>query len=225
MRVLLLCDDKFHPGDIPAMGCEPLKEKGFTIDVIQNAADFDPAILPDYAVLIISKSDHTSHQDHSPWKTDAVQDAILKYVKRGGGLIAIHSGTAGTRSDTLSRITGCRFIHHPKSCPVTVAPLKPHPITEGVEMFCEPDEHYHLEILDDEIQILAAAYAPPQGDKAKYETDPHNNNPGGILPAVLVREEDWGNVCVITPGHTAEVWRNPNFQQLLINALNWCGYV
>jgi len=224
MRVLLLCDDRFHPGSIPIMGCEPLKDKGFALDIIQDANEFDPTALNNYAVVIMSKSDHISSQDHSPWRTDAVQDAFVKYVENGGGLLVNHSGTAtGTSTSKLNLLMGCRFTHHPPKCPVTVQPLKPHSITAGVKMFCETDEHYHLEILADDIDILAAAYAPPQGDESKYETDPKNNTPAAIIAAGYVRTQGKGRVCVLTPGHTAEVWHNPNFQQMLINAINWCA--
>ena len=224
MKVLLLCDDRFHPGHVPIQGMEPLKEKGIKIDVIQNANDFDPGRLNDYAVAVISKSDHTSNQDHAPWKTDAVQDAFVEYVENGGGLLVVHSGTvAGKDTGKLNRLIGCRFISHPNQCPVTVQPIKPHPVTEGVGAFCKPDEHYHIEILAKDADMLVAAYAPPQGEEAKYESDPYDNAPGGIIAAGYVRTQGKGRVCVLTPGHNLEVWHNSNFQQLLENGLRWCG--
>lgn len=39
------------------------------------------------------------------------------------------------------------------------------------------------------------------------------------------REEGDGRVCVLTPGHNAEVWVHPEFQTLLRNALLWCAGV
>jgi len=221
MKILLLCDDRYHPGNIPAEGMAPLKERGFTIDIIQDAKDFDPASLKNYAVVVMSKSDHTSSKDLSPWRTEAIQDAFVQYVENGGGLLASHSGTvAGESTDKLNKLVGCRFTHHPPQCPITVQPLKPHPITSGVEMFCEKDEHYNLEILADDIDIIAAAYAPPQSGQTAYE-----NDTGGIVVAGYVRTQGKGRVCVLTSGHNATVWGNPNFQQMLVNALNWCGQI
>jgi len=219
MRILLLCDDRYHPGHIPALCLKPLKDSGFTTDIIQNANEFDAANLSNYAVVIISKSDHTSNKDLSPWKTDAIQNLFVKYVENGGGLLVNHSGTvAGTNTDTLNKLIGCRFTYHPPRCPVTVQPIKPHPITKGVRMFCETDEHYHLEILATDIDILAAAYAPPQGKEAEAGYDP-----GGIVAATYVRTQGKGRVCVLTPGHTAEVWNNYDFRLMLTNGLNWCA--
>ena len=219
MRVLLLCDDQYHPGRVPIAGMEPLKEKGFSIDVIQDAKMFGPGKLSEYAVVVMSKSDHISNQDHNPWKTGAIQDAFVQYVENGGGLLVSHSGTvAGTHTEKLDKLIGCRFDHHPPQSMVTVQPIKPHPVTDGVGMFYEKDEHYYVEILADDVDILAAAHALLHDEEGKYAV-----NPGGIVPAVYVRTQGKGRVCVLTPGHNTEVWLNADFQRMLTNAIKWCG--
>ena len=38
-----------------------------------------------------------------------------------------------------------------------------------------------------------------------------------------VRTQGKGRVCVLTPGHTHDVWGNSHFQVLLENAVRWCG--
>ena len=45
----------------------------------------------------------------------------------------------------------------------------------------------------------------------------HGAQPGGWL-----RHEGKGRVCVLTPGHFPPVFEDPNFQQLLRNALAFC---
>jgi len=164
MRVLLICDDRYHPGDVPIAGIAPLEGKGFEFDVITDANQFKPEALADYPVVLLCKCDQVSQSDQTPWKTDAVQQAFVGYVENGGGLLAIHTATVrGKQTETLDRLLGCRFIKHPNACPVTVQPVKPHPVTEGVGLFCEVDEHYRIEILSDDADILMASYAPPQG--------------------------------------------------------------
>jgi len=201
MRVLLICGDHWHPGQILADGTAPLAEKGFQFDVIDNANGYTHGILADYPVVMLSKD------GESNWKTDAVQKEFINYVENGGGLLAVHSGVvAGKETDALDRLIGCRFINHPDACPVTVQPLKPHPVTEGVELFCEVDEHYRLEIISPDIDILMASYSPEC-----------------ICPAAYVRTQKKGRVCVLTPGHNLSVWLNPQFQKTLVNALNWCA--
>ncbi|MCL2197945.1 MAG: ThuA domain-containing protein [Defluviitaleaceae bacterium] len=226
MKILLFCDDHYHPGEVPTGGMKPLAAKGFDVDVVSDAAGFDAGRLGGYDAVVMSKCDHVSQGDNSAWKTDAVQAAFVEFVERGGGLVVVHSGTVsgeGGATDVLDRLIGCRFSSHPNNCPVTVGMLKPHPVTDGVGIFNEVDEHYHLEILADDVDILAAGYAGAQGEECKYESEPYFNAPAFIAPAVYVREQGKGRVCVITPGHILEVWLNAEFQKLLENALRWCA--
>ena len=224
MRVLLLCDDYYHPGQIPIMGTEPLKEKGFRFDIIINANDFKPEMLTEYPAVILSKCDEVSKDDRIAWKTLAVQQAFVDYVENGGGLLTIHTGTvAGENTKLLDQLIGCKFAYHPADCYVTVQPVKPHPVTQDVGMFCEIDEHYRLEILADDIDILMASYSPPQGVPEKYEEDPYNNSTAWVSAGGYVRSQGKGRVCVLTPGHLLPVWHNAHFQRTLENALNWCA--
>jgi len=224
IRVLLLCDDYWHPGQVPIDGVAPLRAQGIQFDIVTDANEFKTGMLEDYDVVIMCKCDEVSQQDKTSWKTDAVQQAFVDYVEGGGGLVAIHTGiVAGKHTEKLDRLLGCRFTFHPNNCPVTVQPVKPHPVTEGVGMFCETDEHYRMELLAEDADILIASYSPPQGDAAKYEEEPYNNTPAWICPAGYVRSQGKGRVCVLTPGHLLPVWLNAQFQRTLGNALRWCA--
>jgi len=111
------------------------------------------------------------------------------------------------------------------ACPVTVQPIKPHPVTEGVEMFCETDEHYRIEILAKDADILAASYSPPQSPETSETGRDKNvkNITAWISPACYVRTQGKGRICVLTPGHFLPVWHNPQFQRMLVNGLDWCS--
>ncbi|MDR0291140.1 MAG: ThuA domain-containing protein [Treponema sp.] len=223
MRVLLLCDDYWHPGQVPIDGTSPLAEQGFQFDIITDAGDFKPDMLGQYPAVLLCKCDEVSQADRQPWKTKAVQQAFVDYVEGGGGLLAVHTATVpGKDTEALDRLIGCRFVNHPNACPVTVQPVKPHPITEGVGMFCEVDEHYRLDIIAPDADILLASYSPPQGEESKYQEDPYHNTTAAICAAGFARGQGRGRVCVLTPGHNLAVWLNPQFQRLLSNALNWC---
>ena len=222
MRVLLICDDYWHPGQVPIDGVAPLAQKGFQFDIITNTSDFSTDILAQYSVVVLCKCDEVSREDKQSWKTENVQQGFIDYVESGGGLLVIHSGTvAGKNTEALDLLIGCRFKGHPKDTPVTVQPVKPHPVTEGVDLFCETDEHYHIDILTPDADVLLASYSAAQGEESKYKEDPYHNCPAAICPAGYVRTQGKGRVCVLTPGHLLPVWLNPNFQRLLENALNW----
>ena len=222
MRVLLICDDYWHPGQVPADGSAPLAKQDFQFDIITNANDFSPSLLQKYPAVILTKCDEVSREDRQPWKTEAVQRAFIDYVEGGGGLAAVHSGIVGGKNtEALDKLIGCRFFGHPNACPVTVQPVKPHPVAEGVGMFCETDEHYRIEITADDADVFLASYSPPQGEENKYQEDPYFNTPAAVCAAGYVRTQGKGRVCVLTPGHLLPVWLNAQFQKLLANSLRW----
>jgi type 1 glutamine amidotransferase len=224
MKVLLICDDYWHPGQVAIDGAAPLLQQGFQFDTITDAKDFSPEKLEQYPVVLLVKCDETSQADKQPWKTEAVQKAFVNYVEGGGGLVAVHSAVvAGENTKALDKLLGCRFIGHPNAVPVTVQSIKPHPVTDGVGMFCETDEHYRIGIIAQDADILLASYSPPQGEESRYSEDPYHNCAAAVCPAGFVRKQGEGRVCVLTPGHYLPVWQNPQFQKLLSNALNWCA--
>ena len=226
MRVLLLCDEHYHPGQVAIDGTAPLKDKGYEFDIIKNGREFKSEILGSYQVVLLSNCDEATPEDRTSWKTDEIQQAFIDFVEKGGGLLVVHSGTVpGENTGALDQLIGSKFVYHPNQTPVTVEPVKPHPVTEGVGMFCEMDEQYHLEILSDDVDILMAGYAPAQGDTEKYEADPYHNAPAKICPSGYVRTQGNGRVCVLTPGHNLAVWLNPQFQRALDNGLQWCAGV
>ena len=85
MRVLMICDDFWHPGQIPIDGVAPLAELGFQFEIISNANDFKSGMLSDYPVVLLCKSDQTSQEDRTRWLTDEIQQAFVSYVENGGG--------------------------------------------------------------------------------------------------------------------------------------------
>ncbi|MDR2572142.1 MAG: ThuA domain-containing protein [Oscillospiraceae bacterium] len=224
MRVLLICDDHWHPGDVPTEGVKPLEGKGFEFDVVTDMIGFDYSTFSEYSVILLCKSAEVKDSGREDWKSPAAGRAFVDFVEGGGGLLAVHSATvAGADSDILDRLIGSRFTFHPERGPVLVQAVKPHPLTEGVEAFCEVDEHYKLEILSDDADIFLASYSASQGEESKFATEPYNNAPACICAAGYVRVQGKGRVCVLTPGHLLPVWLDVNFQRLLENALQWCG--
>lgn len=204
MRTLIICDDYWHPASTIRTGLGPLP--GFEFDWIENAADWSAERMTDYPLVLFAKSNNVSASDKSAWVTEEVQQAFVDYVRKGNGLLAVHSGTVYAQYPLLRGLLGGAFTHHPEQCPVTVEPQAGHPLTAGSTPFTLSDEHYFME-LDD-----------AQADVFMTTTSENGTQPGG-----WTRCEGEGRVCVLTPGHTVEVWQHPSFQTLLRNALHWCG--
>lgn len=207
MNILVFCDDLYHPAATVRTGLAPLAAQGgFEFDWIENAAGWNPATLAGYRAVLLSKSNVCTHADKTPWLANGTETAFREYVRGGGGLLAVHSGTASFQDVAPVReVLGGVFLSHPPQCAVTVAPQAGHALTAGVgEPFVVHDEHYFM-ALDD-----------PQADVFLHTRSEH-----GVQPAGWTRHEGKGRVAVLTPGHNREVWLHPSFQQLLVNALRW----
>lgn len=207
MRVLVLADDYWHPAATPRAGLAPLTEQGFAFDWIEDANDWSAERMADYPVVLFAKSNNVTAADRTPWVTPEVEEAFRAYVAGGGGLLAIHSGTATYRETTiLRRLLGGVFVQHPPQCEVTLIPVAGHPLVAGFESFTIRDEHYFMAMGDEPVERLLVTRSE------------HGEQPGG-----WTRREGAGKVCVLTPGHNAEVWLQPAYQRLIAGALRWCG--
>jgi type 1 glutamine amidotransferase len=204
MRTLLICDDYWHPAATIRAGLGPLQ--GFEFDWIENAADWSAERMLEYPLVLFAKSNNVSTNDKSAWVTEDVQQAFVDYVRKGNGLLAVHSGTVYAKHPILRGLLGGAFTHHPEQCPVTVEPQAGHPLTARSTPFTLLDEHYFMEVDDTQADVFLTT------------TSENGTQPGG-----WTRLEGEGRVCVLTPGHTVGVWQHPSFQTLLRNALRWCS--
>lgn len=208
MRTLVLCDDYWHPARTPRAGLAPLSERGeLSFDWIEHAGEWSAERMAGYPVVLLTKSNNVSAADRTPWVTPAVAAAFCAYVRAGGGLLAIHSGTAEYAGvPALRDLLGGVFAHHPKQCPVTVAPRAGHPLGAGSAPFTLTDEHYFMEMSDPAVDVFLTS-----------------SSEHGEQPAGWARAEGAGRVAVLTPGHNLEVWLHPAYQALIGNALRWCA--
>lgn len=207
MRALVLCDDFYHPAATVRTGLAPLAQSGFEFDWIENAQDWSAERMAQYPLVVLVKSNNVSSTDQTNWVTEKVEASFSEYVQQGHGLLAIHSGTAGYQQAAgLRELLGGVFLQHPAQCPVTIEPVANHPLTSGSAPFTVKDEHYFM-ALDDQ-----------QADVFMTTRSENGSQPGG-----WTRKAGAGRVCVLTPGHNAEVWQHPSFQAILFNGMHWCG--
>ena len=207
MKILVLCDDYWHPARIPREGLRTLSGTDFTFDWIENAREWSLERMIEYPAVILTKSNNVSSTDRAEWMTDTAQAAFSEYVREGNGLLAIHSGTAEYEHKTVLRsLLGGVFTHHPEQCPVTVIPRPGHPLSAGADSFTVKDEHYFMAMDDLQADVFMTT-----------------TSENGEQPAGWRRREGNGRVVVLTPGHNLEVWLHPSFQRVLLNSLQWCA--
>lgn len=208
-KALVLCDDYWHPAKTPRAGLQHLAGAASDIafDWMEDARDWPALRIRDYPLIVLVKSNNVSAHDEARWMTEDVQAALVTYVRQGGGLLAVHSGTAGYKeAPALRALLGGVFDMHPPQCKVTIAPCEVNACTAGVESFTVQDEHYFMLMEDAPVDVFLKS------------TSEHGEQPAGWL-----RTEDRGRVVVLTPGHNVDVWLHPQFQMLLRNAMKVCA--
>jgi type 1 glutamine amidotransferase len=206
MRILILCDDHWHPAQTPRTGLQPLSSE-FELDWIENAADWSAERMETYPVVILTKSNGVSAQDDTPWMTPEVERAFANYVRSGKGLLVIHSGTAGYSDTPLLRsLLGGVFDHHPEQCLVEYAPVIGEPLAAGLTPFTIKDEHYFMAMDDLQTPVFLTSASEH-----------------GAQSAGWTRLEGKGRVCVLTPGHNLAVWLHPTYQKAICSAIHWCA--
>ncbi len=213
MKILVLCDDKWHPVEIIEKGIRLLENKDYQFDLVMDAKDIlTPELLNSYQVVMNCKGNAITGANAAPWFEETVTEVTPKefrqYVEQGGGFLSVHAGNTFSAMDGTgySDLVGNSFVTHPPRCLVTVHVSAKHPITEGVQDFTERDEHYNIDHLAEDIQPFLST----------------TSQTGGTQMGGYARTLGKGRICVLTPGHTLSVWENENYQKLIHNAIDWC---
>ncbi|MDA3809540.1 MAG: ThuA domain-containing protein [Spirochaetaceae bacterium] len=205
MKVLVFCDDVWHPSSVVKEGLSFLESKGYIFHWIEDTREWSPSNLFSYSIVILSKANNISSQMENSWMTEEIEELFKKYVDRGGNLLVLHSGIAGYGQNVkLRSLMGGIFSFHPDQCLVNMIPASDHVLTRGSDTFSIKDEHYFVIIEDDNIDIFLTTESE------------HGTQPGGWK-----RYEGEGKVAVLTPGHNLEVWLNSSFQKILENVFRW----
>ena len=206
-KVLVLCDDNWHPGEVICRGLEDWKDS-YELDFVFDAKDIlTKEMLAEYPVIMNCKSDCLTNGNDAPWFENGVTEVgpkeLEEYVRDGGVLLSVHAGNVSNRA--YGEFVGNCFVSHPPRCEVVLKFEGEHAIGEGMEDFTIRDEHYRIEMLaqDADVFLYSESLA------------------GGRQVAGYTRVLETGKICVITPGHILAVWKNENFRRLLDRSIQW----
>jgi type 1 glutamine amidotransferase len=142
------------------------------------------------------------------WMTPAQEKAVVDFVERGGGLLALHNCMGLYPDDgPYLHLVGGRYTGHGplERFAVRVVDAK-HPVTKGVHNFFVADEQ-HTPIPDPgKVHLLLES----------------RSDEGVVAPSGWVREVGKGRVCHLANGHTKEAQNHPEYQKLVRNGARWC---
>ena len=132
-------------------------------------------------------------------------DCLAELVRRGGGVLAIHSATASFKQEPrYFEILGGRFRTHGAIQAFTVRQtISSDDVFGHVGSFQIRDELYIHELAQEMTVHFEAMHA------------------GTPVPVVWTRRYGAGRVCYAMPGHTAETMQHPMVHQILQRGLVW----
>ncbi len=160
-----------------------------------------------------------------------------EYLKRGGGLVVVHTAAVSLQEDHWKAITGGCWRRQStkwKEGPMDLYYVESqrldggHPITRDASNFHIDDEIYYDMDLSPDVRVLATAYTPnvrdgkkpAEGGKAHiYDIQPQmwtyeRTMEGGSQPY---------RAFVSIPGHLYTTFQKPHYRAILLRGLAWAG--
>ena len=217
-RALALIGDHYHPPDYIRPALETaMTVAGTPVDFLYDVTKLTAATLSRYRLLIILRDgmDWPDPATNRPqwWMTDSQEQAIIAFIRAGGGFLALHNANAlKPWTDTANpapilRVLGSQYDSHgaPREGYRVRVLRNDHPVTRGVADFTAQGEHHRP-------RALASDMVPLLESSAAGET----------CLAGYVRTEGKGRVAYLAFGHNREVLDLPDVQRLLANAARWC---
>lgn len=210
-----------------------MKERGIAAD---GAMEFPSAAQLDNTDVLIL------HCDQGGTMTPEQQALVEKFVKRGGGVVAIHAGSVSKNHDWYRKIVGgswhfgqTKWFEGPMSLYFTDAE---NPITRDASNFdLEEDEIYYDMDIEESVKVLAAAYTPnPKGTRSNQAGKRALElTAGGKRVSVYdIQPQMWSwenkleggeayRAFVSIPGHMYVTFSRPNYRAILLRGIAWAG--
>jgi len=203
MDALLIGDDEFSFHAFERLGpiiAEFLEAEGIAVTATTDWEDVRS--VGEYDALV----DYSTHNG----RTSAQRDALLSFVRGGGGYAGVHPAadlTAGVDDPDpeMEELVGGMFLDHPDQTDLPVHVVADHPVTERVGDFEVYDEPYRLRY--DDVDVLARMDHPELGD----------------MPVAWVRRHGDGRVFYCSLGHDESGLEHDAVQRLVARGVRWAG--
>jgi scyllo-inositol 2-dehydrogenase (NADP+) len=202
-QVLMVVGGPWHNGEQAGEVLAKLlaERKGWKLTVTRDLDALAALPAGRFAAVVI----YTTGFDHD--LTAPREQGLVNFVKGGGGLLAVHSAaTSFSGSAAYANLLNARFLTHPEFLDVPVQVIdRNHYLTARLPDFTVPDELYILKDFDpSRCTVLARAWWQ-----------------GKAMPLAYVRPHGAGRVAYLANGHDLRAWNHPEFQKLLVRALEW----
>ena len=219
VRVLILTGQNNHDWKATTPKLQSILERSgrFVVDITARPDLFSDAGLAPYDVILSDWNAFGLDPVSSAWPEGAGR-ALLDFVRRGKGHVAVHAGSssfpdwAEYRRMTLAAWKEGQGSHGPRhEFPVRIE-RPDHPITAGLLPFRTTDELWNKPGLAEGAQVLASSFSETaQGGTGTWE------------PTALAGPYGQGRSFTLLLGHDAAAMDNPGFQALLRRGVEWAA--
>jgi putative membrane-bound dehydrogenase-like protein len=200
LQVLFLGDQGGHrPRERYELVAPIFQRRGIELTYTESMAEIRLENLQRYqALLVYANIDEIDSE---------AEQAILTYVRQGGGFVPIHSASFCFRNSAeMVRLIGAQFREHGTG--VFRAELATdHPINQAYAGFESWDETY-----------VHHRHNPENRTVLSYRVDER-----GREPWTWVRDEGRGRVFYTAWGHDQRTWSRPGFHNLLERGIRWAA--
>ncbi|QDU59819.1 Trehalose utilization [Planctomycetes bacterium Pan216] len=203
------------------------KEVGVDVEPTKDASKLNAENLKDYdAVFLMTTGDlDKPGNDGFPAMKKEDRQAILDFIKQGGGIVMTHCGGADTfhgwveegRKPFLEMVGG-EFATHGRVQPGAIEVIEPS--FPGMEAFPTtfslPDEWYVYKGLQPNLRILMMLNTSSLDQKDRNGAYARPN-----YPITWCSSYGKGRVYYTGMGHHQKTWDDPRFQKMLGQAMLW----
>lgn len=204
-----------------------------------------PVFLRDWTRLLNDRGARANGADRFPSQEELAQTDVLvlhaeeagnidgddrknfeDFLKRGGGVVAVHGGAVSRDPDWFKTVTGgswrfgkTKWLEGHLSLYFTD---RENPVTHGVSNFDLDDEIYYDMDLLPEVNVLAAAYTPKPKNQ-DHAGGEKRVNIYDIQPQAWTYEKDGRRAFTMIPGHRYENFSHNSIRVLLLRGIAWAG--
>ncbi len=195
LKVLFLGDEGQHrPLDRARVLVPALLERGIEVVYTEHLGDLKEDVLRRYDALLVYENRKTLKPGQ--------EKALLNYIDRGGGLVALHSASKSfPGSEAWVNLLGAQHRSHEAGSVETRITNPDHPLMRGYEGFTSHDQRYvHRKHNRSNRTVLA-----------KLDDEPYT----------WVRTRGDGRVFYTARGHDRRTWTKQGFLNLVERAIRW----
>jgi hypothetical protein len=188
--------------------------EGFIAEASEDPEIFSSERLAQFDALVLLSTTTNKDDQTSEFFTGPRRAALERFVRGGGGVVAIHAAADGHRSwPWHRRMIGAVFERHPPGTPPGRLHVvdNAHPATRSLPaQLSRTDEWYLFSDFNLEVRLLVALDPVSIGLPA-----------GDALPISWAHEIDEGRIFYTAMGHTSESFAEPLFLEHLAGGLRW----